>query len=156
LERYTGGGLAAEERSQIELHLAKCDDCRKKLARLEATVRLLRGQPLPPVPEGFAERVLARAREQTGLTLRPTVLVGPVRWWQSALIPAQVAAVLLLGLAVGGFMGRDFGTRGQAAGGRETAQGRIVAEYNLDCLSEAPAGSLTDVYLRLALAGMGE
>jgi hypothetical protein len=66
----------------------------------------------------------------------------------------QAAAVVLfaLGLIAGGLLGLDYGMRMEGAGGREMAGGRIAAAYNLDCLSEAPAGSLTDAYLRLALA----
>ena len=155
LEPYAAGELTAENRQRIDRHLAGCEDCGRMLARLGALVGLLRSQPLPTVPEEFSERVMAKVRERVSLMPLSSARVGPLRWWQTASVPMQAAAVLLLamGLTAGGFMGRDYWIRSQAGGGREMARGRVTAEYNLDCLSEAPAGSLTNAYLRLALAG---
>jgi len=153
LESYVAGELAAKDRQQADLHLGGCEDCRKRLGQLQAMVGLLRSQPLAAVPAGFSDRVMAKARERARLRPGASAPIGSLRWWRTASVPMQAAAVVLLalGLTAGGFMGRDYWTRSEAAGGREMARGRIAAEYNLDCLSEAPAGSLTDAYLRLAL-----
>ena len=155
LEHYVAGGLAAKDREQTDLHLGGCEDCQKMLGRLQAMVGLLRSQPLPAAPEGFSDRVMAKAWGRVWLTPGSSAPIGPLRWWRAASLPMQAAAMLLLalGLVAGGFMGRDYWVHSEAGGDGEMARGRIAAEYNLDCLSEAPAGSLTDAYLRLALAG---
>lgn len=151
LEPYALGQLAPEERRPVDLHLAGCEDCRSSKARLESLVRLLRRETLPAPPEGMPERVLDRARQR----LRPTV-VEPwrpslLRWWPAASVPLRAAAVLLLGLGLlaGGFMGRDVGVRGESHGDARRARAHAAAEYHLDCLSEAPSGSLAGAYLRL-------
>jgi hypothetical protein len=56
------GGLTDDERRGLEAHLAGCPECRRELARFEATVALLHAAPPVRAPAGFVDRVLAAAR----------------------------------------------------------------------------------------------
>lgn len=68
-----------------------------------------------------------------------------------------VAAVLLMGLAIGALMGRDtWQSPGiQSVGDSQMAQVEPTAIYNLDYLTDAPRGSLADAYLTLVSATNG-
>jgi hypothetical protein len=57
--------LPAGERAACEAHLAACPDCPRELARLRATVGLVRGIAPARAPLGFADRVVATARAES-------------------------------------------------------------------------------------------
>jgi len=65
-----------------------------------------------------------------------------------------VAAVLVIGLAIGMLMGRDtWKSQGiQSVGKSQMAQVEPTTIYNLDYLTNAPKGSLADAYLTLVSA----
>jgi hypothetical protein len=108
---------------------------------------MLKQSRMPPVPNGFAERVMAAARQ--GRTVKPAIVLSwnPVAWRLSAPMRAAVAAVLVVGLGLGIFMGRG-AWRGRDLSGA-VAQSDPVAIYNLDYLTDAPNGSLAKSYLAL-------
>lgn len=150
LDAYRTKGLDPQVQSQIDSHLADCRSCREALVRLERLAVLLGSDPVPPVPQGMAERIMTEARREFQAPRpmdrkRPSLLC----WWRSLTLPMQTAAaaVLAVGLAAGALMGRDTGQRLSLA-----ASGNFSEEHNFDYLSEAPAGSLVDAYLRLTLA----
>ena len=155
LDAYAANELTAAVREQVEGHLAACEPCRQAFACLQGLTVLLRSVPAPPVPEGFAGRVMTAARERTSARERPgTVPASPWRWWRSVSVPMRLAAaaVLALSLSLGALMG--WGTaRGPAAGppaSTRVVQADPTAVYNLDSLAEAPSGSLAEAYLTLA------
>ncbi len=144
LDAYAANELAVGAREQVENHLAACDACRQALARQRELAALLRGVPAPPVPEGFAARLMAAASE------RPAAApASRWRWWNSVPVPMRLAAaaVLAISLSLGALMGR-----GVARGASESAQADPTAVYGLDFLADAPSGSLADAYLALASA----
>jgi len=148
LNRYLDGELSAEEQGDMERHIAACGSCREALARLRAAVTALAQLPAPPeVPEGFAERVIARARREQQPVAVPS--------WPS-LSPAMrfaAAAMLTLGLGLGALMGMDL-TRGtKTRAGLASADPAVV--YGFDYFSDAPSGSLTDAYVTLTSANNG-
>src|SRR5262249_62034574 len=53
------GALTDAERVDLDAHLAGCPDCRRELARFEATVVRLRAVEPARAPVGFVDRVLA-------------------------------------------------------------------------------------------------
>jgi anti-sigma factor RsiW len=84
--------LGEEAAAFLAAHLDGCEACRREWLRLKAVDAAL-AQLAAPVPEGMAEKVLARVRP-------------PHRqnWWQSV----ALAACLVLGIALGGTMARSF------------------------------------------------
>ncbi|MEN6497583.1 MAG: hypothetical protein ABFD16_25060 [Thermoguttaceae bacterium] len=150
LDAYRTKGLAPQIQAQFERHLADCRSCRETLARLERLAILLGSDPAPPVPQGMAGRIMAEARRQFQTPQSvDRKLPSLLRWWQSLTLPMQAAAavVLAVGLAAGAWMGRDTGQGSSLATSTTPSK-----EYSFDYLSEAPAGSLVDAYLRLTLA----
>jgi len=158
IDAYVCGELPPELGAAIEEHLKSCDDCRQAVAALRRMVSLARVSHTPPVPEGFAERVMALARARAAET--PGVAAGiPFQWRRVASMPmrAAAAAILVVGLLVGSMMG--WGTL-PASAGRPAAKAMLTSDlltgYNLDTLGEAPEGSLANSYLALVLGPDGE
>lgn len=54
--------LSPDAEASARAHLASCSDCSAQHARLESTVRTLRGYGRAAAPAGFAARVLRRVR----------------------------------------------------------------------------------------------
>lgn len=69
----------------------------------------------------------------------------------------SAAAVLVMGLAIGAFMGRDTwqSPGAQSDGKPQMAQVEPTSIYNLDYLTDMPKGSLADTYLTLAFETNG-
>ena len=154
LDAYAANELTPGVGEQVESHLVTCDACCQALARMEELAALLRSVPAPPVPEGFAARLMAAARERLAARERPArALASPWRWWTSVPVPMRLAAaaVLVISLSLGALMGWDT-ARGVAAAPSASAQADPTAVYNLDVLADAPSGSLAEAYLALASA----
>lgn len=154
------GLLQPSERAAMEVHLQGCPECQAALARLRRLSSLLEGIPSPPVPDGFSERLMARAYQRQAERCRSRILSWrPVLFWRGmpASMRVAAAAVLVIGFAIGALMGRGT-SRTIAAAPQETGQVSMadtLGSYNLDYLSEAPRGSLADAYLTLASAANG-
>jgi anti-sigma-K factor RskA len=107
------------------------------------------------VPDGFAARVMAKARNR-----RAAVSAGwnPLQWWRLTTAPMHVAAaaVLVVGLGVGLLMSWMTLPAGQAPATQASVQADPLDTYNLDYLGDAPGGSLADSYLALASGRNGE
>jgi anti-sigma factor RsiW len=159
LNAYLDGELAPGAAETLAGHLRSCPACRQALERLQQLDGLLSHLPVPGVPEGFAERVLVRARRQVA-DRRPVPRTSrnPFRGWAagSVLGRAAAAAVLVLGLTAGTYLGEQAGRRASGQDlARITSAGDPVALYNLDHLSGTPGGSLTQAYLTLVSAPRG-
>ena len=162
LHAYLDGELRPRARARIETHVESCRNCRRALAAARQLAALLEETPAPPVPEGFAGRVMAQARERAAgdrRLFRPSW--NPFLWWTSMSVPMRAAAavVLIVGLAAGILMARETWQAPAAKSvASRTAPTDPVAIYGLDYLTECPDTSLTDVYLGLASAqnGRGE
>ena len=87
--------LSPAERGSLDAHLADCAECRRELASLLRTVKLVRALDPAHAPDGFVDRVLAAAQPAPW----PTRLAQRFRVvWA---LPASAAALLLIaGLAV--------------------------------------------------------
>jgi anti-sigma factor RsiW len=91
LSAYLDGQLKPAEREAVDAHLASCDDCRRRLAALQKTVKVMRMAEPVRAPEGFRAAVRARI-EELGAPARRL----PLTWsWRTA---ATAAAVLVVAL----------------------------------------------------------
>jgi anti-sigma factor RsiW len=149
LNRYHDAELEPATRAEVEHHLSACPACREALARLADVAGLWAARKTPPVPEGFAERVMRQARRRT--VARPTSrwsgwpLLG---WWweQSLAMRAAAAAVVVAGLVAGSVLGLSNPSAKTSAQAKSAS---AVAE-NIALLTGAPHGSLEQDYLALA------
>jgi Putative zinc-finger len=88
------GALTDEERRGLDAHLAGCPECRRELARLEATVALLHAAPPARAPVGFVDRVLAAARPAPWTVRLRRRLLSPLALRR----PIEVTVVALVAL----------------------------------------------------------
>ena len=156
LAAFSAGELPADVRQAVQAHLAECAACRAALAEVDALAGVLASGQTPPVPPGFAARVMAAARQRQ--EPEPAAVWNLVRWWRLVPAPmhAAAAAVLVIGLAVGLLMGWTTSPARQAAPAPAAAQADPLDAYNLDYLGDAPSGSLADSYLALVSGRNGE
>ena len=107
LNLYAAGELLPSVVEQMESHLQGCPACRKELAKLGQLETLLHAATTPPVPEGFAVRVLAQAKERASATVasRPLVRRGALLSWERLGRWTGAATALAVSLMLGVFMG---------------------------------------------------
>jgi anti-sigma factor RsiW len=106
LSAYADGEVNAKERSQVELHLSGCADCRARLADLKAVAQLVSARMTAQAEEvdfsGFADAVMARVTPQRpGLLERMRVAWREVlAYHRTALVSSLATAAVTLALAV--------------------------------------------------------
>jgi len=156
LDRLSRQELAPRMRERVEAHLSACADCRRHLAAQERLAVLLTSLAKPPtVPEGFGDRLMAAASQrQAGRQSVPGSL-WRLRWLSP---PASVgrkaaqAAALAGGLLIGVLMGQQTWRSAHWSIPQQAIEPDPVAVYELDYLTDAPGGSLTQSYLMLTNA----
>ncbi len=89
LALYHTDPSASPDRERLRVHVEHCDACRRELAALAATARLLEALPAPPPPDLWPA-VAAR------LNAKPRRLAAA--WWKT-LAGASLAVFLLGGVA---------------------------------------------------------
>ena len=157
LEAFAAAGVAPQVRERINGHLRSCSGCREALARQKELEALIRSVPAPPVPDGFAGRLMVRARVR-GQTPRPVSrsgwkplgLLGP----QQLRLGAGTAAALAAGLLIGGFMGRQTWQRSavQIGARNQVVEADPVGASGLSFLTGLGDKSLGEAYLGLTWA----
>jgi anti-sigma factor RsiW len=150
LNRYLDAEVPAGLRDHVERHLAGCPECRRALAQLERLADVLEGADVPPVPEGFAARVMRQARAQTAQ--RPPAgwfEWNLLRWWREAAPAMRVAAAtaIVVGLAAGLTMSGGLSRPVPASFPPRPEAGRDPIVQNFDFLGGIPAGSVEQTYL---------
>jgi anti-sigma factor RsiW len=151
LREFSTGELPMDVRQTVQAHLSECAACCAELAKVDALAGFLTGAQAPPVPSGFASRVLSKARQRQEANPAAWNLM---RWWRvtSAPMHAAAAAVLVIGLTVGLVLGW---TSVPSAAQATTVQEDPFDAYQIDYLGEAPSGSLPEIYIAL-LSGRNE
>jgi anti-sigma-K factor RskA len=99
---YVLGALEGEEKQTIELHVAQCTACSRKLAEAQGRIALLAlgappVGPSPTVKERLMSRIHSTAAEETARakSVEPEHTGGFFgRWWAAVLAPAAVALAL--------------------------------------------------------------
>ncbi len=148
LRAFSIGELPMDVRQTIQAHVSECAACRAELAKIDALAGVFALAQTPPIPSGFAARMLATARQR--LETEQIETWNLIRWWRVASAPmhAAAAAVLVIGLTIGLLMGTASGPWPTQAVGQMRSD--PVDAYLLDYLGEAPSDSLADSYLALA------
>ncbi|MBI4871546.1 MAG: hypothetical protein HY814_08260 [Candidatus Riflebacteria bacterium] len=156
LDACLAGELEPASLAEAGRHLEACSDCRTSLARARRLASLLAEAGTPPLPERFAERVLARVMERR----RQSAQVWSIRaWWRTLASPLRAAAVamVLVGAAIGGGLGWSMSPVPPASTSFPAQQAAdLFAGYGLDAMGDAPDGSLPRIYLALLDGRTGE
>lgn len=97
LKKISTGELPPQVRQAVQDHLAGCQACREALAEVDGLAAVLAGAQSPPVPAGFAPRVMAAAAMRQDA--KAMAAWSFVKWWRmtSAPLHAAAAAVLIIG-----------------------------------------------------------
>jgi anti-sigma factor RsiW len=152
LDAYLDGELPADQGHRVEDHLKTCQRCRDRLERIRHVGDLLDVLDVPPLPQGFAGRVMAEARRRALPMPKKGPLLGvdwlPLRWYTQLTIPMRLAtcAMVLLACLLGMFMSRDLSLSG-------SSRTNVAEAENLDgfeWFSPTPPASLGSAYLTLA------
>jgi len=157
LPAYSSGELPTNVREAVQAHLGRCAACQAALARIDALGAVLAGAQTPPVPAGFAARVMAKARSRRSAAV--SAGWNPLGRWRLASAPmrAAAAAVLLVGLGAGLWMGWTPGPGVVSPDSAETtSQADPLDTYQLEYLGDAHEGSLADRYFALVSTGDGK
>jgi anti-sigma factor RsiW len=155
LDLFSTQEIEHSVRERIIAHLESCQQCQQALARLRRIEDLLADWLAPPVPEGFAARTVARAKErQTGAPSRPPLSRGRSRRaWERIRMAAGTAAALAAGLILGMFMGYEtWGAVGQRALDAAPRADDPVATSGFEYLVEPGGESLAQAYVQLTTA----
>ena len=107
ISAFLDGELSEAERSELSEHLPACPACQRYFDDLVAIHDALEQEEVP-VPEGFAEAVMARVGETPQEKAKSKVIRFP-RWrrWAALAACCAIAAAGLWGLQGGGLSGRN-------------------------------------------------
>ncbi len=144
MNRYLDGELPASRREEMELHLRECANCRGSVERLRKLEGVILAAPIPPVPETLLPGLMRKAREQKSSRYRPMQPPRVARW--------ATAALLLLGLGLGGLLGiATFRPEPEAPLMPQPleAADSVLPRY-LDAFGDAPTDSVVAAVLDLA------
>jgi len=150
LGAYLDGELSGGEKASVERHLQRCESCRSVLSDLKKLEPLLFTVEVPSVPDNLISRIRAVARGRQ----KQRIGASTSGWWWRAWAAQPWAtknatvAALILGLAMGTYMGLTSYRDGDPAQQRPTAS-KNEPLYALDALSAAPEGSIEAATLAL-------
>ena len=153
LNAYMDGELPERTRREVERHLSECSTCRFVYDDLRRLAPFLENDEVPPVPAGLSSRILAEAACRQNRKESP-IAVG-CGWRELLLQPWLVrgatTAALVVGLAMGGWMGWT-SQRSPDSGqwvARTTTESVASDMYAFDVLSAEPRGSIAAATLTL-------
>lgn len=148
LDLHAGQGLAPSVQRQVEAHLRNCPACRDARERLERLRVLLEAVPATPVPEGFAERVLARVGQRESTAGRGGFDRSRRALWRQVRAGVGTAAALAAGLLLGLFLGHET-WQATADSPGQIRQTDPLAVSGLDFLIGPGDDTLAQTYLQL-------
>ncbi len=150
LNAYVDGEVPESLRRIVESHLAACESCRGRLEEIRGIDELFQGPfPVPPVPAGFAARIMAEARRRQPMEIperhSPLPALNPLQWIAELSAPMRLAtcATVLLALVAGLSLGRDV-TR------RNVLIEQVKGLYGLEWFAPVPPGSIGSIYIAMA------
>lgn len=149
LQAYVDGEVPEKLRGGIEKHLDACPACRSQVESARQLAGLLDALPVPPLPQGFAARVMAEAKRKTPIANKRTPF-SPREWpstqWLhelSASMRAAVCAAALVACLLGMFMSKEFAFDAH----RPASVGEPENLAGFEWFSPTPPASLGSIYL---------
>jgi len=141
LSAFEDGEVSSPLRFEIEAHLAACPACRQVLADLQHLWLALEDATPPRPRPDFPQAVMGKITE----TPEPEILNWTWAWDHMLPAPAAMAVMVILGLLIGGWMGRA--TLESQMTATATIQAPTIEA--LDVFAPTPKGSLAQGYLLL-------
>jgi anti-sigma factor RsiW len=146
LAAYQDGEIGGKERERIAAHLEGCPACRCAYAELDRVWLALEKIPEIQASPGFEQRLFAKihtAPEPRFFWRFPRIF----QWFPA---PAMALVLMLMGAALGGFLGNVL-----VSGSRSVPDRAVYSQNSADILSfkifaAVPPGTLGDGYLRMA------
>ncbi|RLE07661.1 hypothetical protein DRZ78_02600 [Candidatus Aerophobetes bacterium] len=139
LVAYLDGELEKKQRLLIEEHLLRCAECKKEVDLLSKTLYLLKDQQRLKPSEDFEanlwEKIYSKERQ---------VLPHFLRRRAYLILPAAVAAALIIGVVIGNLLGKVISFQ------NVNLEEEYLSSIGLDNFQDLPPGSLPDVYFSLA------
>jgi anti-sigma factor RsiW len=158
LHAYLDGEVPAKLIREIELHLSTCPSCRSQVARIRQVHDIFEGLSVPPLPQEFAARLMAKAQREVlfAKEKRSIFPLGwqPFQWLLDLSAPMRLAAcaVAFLACLLGVSMSKELSLSGNP-------QNLVAQTENIDgfeWFSPTPPASLGSAYLALALVTPGD
>jgi len=150
LNAYTDSELPGKKHHAVKEHIAGCEACRRRLEDIHGLEGLLDDAlHVPPVPDGFAARIMAEARrrQSAGIPERhsPSPVWNPLQWIAVLSAPMRLAAcaTVLLAVIVGWSIGGGQPTKGAMGSGPEKNL------YGIEWFDPAPPGSIGSIYITM-------
>ena len=132
LDAYVDGELAAGEAERVRTHLETCPDCRAYVDDALAIRAAFPTVEETPVPEGFAESILARLGDA------PAPQKKPRRQYWSALAPLAACFAVVL---IAGSLVRNRGASGGSSSSSAAPAAASAETYSMDATQESEASA---------------
>jgi len=142
LSAFEDGEVSPAWRSDIEAHLSRCSDCRQALTDLRCLWVALDDAVPPRLQPDFAQTVMSKITKESGPGFLNWMHVLPSMFPA----PATMAAMVVFGLLIGGWMGR---TVMDDTSMIATSQEQAATLAAMDAFAPTPRGSLAEGYLVL-------
>lgn len=151
LNSYLDGELSNREKDHVESHLRSCEACCKQFDTLRRVEGILEVISVPPVPDGLASRVMAKAQkrrsfsEGKGNAFWPQQW-QPLKWFMAISTPMRLAACGLIVLAcmLGALMSQEVFVSQKVAADIELSE--------MKWFDPVPPGSVGSAYLMVTFA----
>lgn len=142
LSAFEDGEVSPAWHSDIEAHLKKCSDCRQALTDLRCLWKALDDAVPPRLQPDFAQTVMSKITKESGPGFLNWMHVLPSMFPA----PATMAAMVVFGLFIGGWMGK---TVMENTSMTTTSQEQAATLAAMDAFAPTPRGSLAEGYLLL-------
>lgn len=141
LVAYLDGELREKQKFLIKEHLTKCRECKKEADLLNKSFYLLKEQERLKPSQGFEANLWERIYSAEERRFLPQAIFGRL---SHLILPAAVAAVLIIGVVVGGSVEKIIPSETV-----KLEEERYLTSIGLDNFRDLPPGSLPEIYLNL-------
>jgi hypothetical protein len=152
LNAYADHELSSSLSREIDDHLRDCGTCQIQFERILQVGDSLDALGVLPVPDGFADRVMAEARNRVLFSAEKksffTLNWFSLQWLSELSVPVRLAACTTVFLAF--FLGMTMSREISLSGSRQTAASREAGMEGFEWFSPTPPESLEHTYMILA------
>ena len=152
LHAYLDGELPLKLFCDIEEHLSTCRSCSSQIERIRQVNDIFESLPIPPLPEQFAARIMAKAQSNIASAKRKKAFFPytwqPFQWLSDLSAPMRLAAsaVVLMACLMGIYMSKELSQPRNFQ--NLTAQTENLEGF--EWFNPTPPTSLGSAYLALA------